>query len=77
MVRQNTISDNCNTLIQHRLKINGGEGKSVSNIAKTFKLINSYNKYIDNACYHTVNYYENINLLMSVNLSKKEIYNYD
>ena len=31
------ISDNCNTLIQHRLKINGGEGKSVSNIAKTFK----------------------------------------
>lgn len=35
------ISDNCNTLIQHRLKINGGEGKSVSYIAKTFRLINS------------------------------------
>lgn len=40
------------------------------------KLINTYNKYIDNAIYHTINYYENINLLMSVNLSKKKIYNY-
>lgn len=48
----------------------------INEILSKNKLINSYNKYIDNACYHTINYYENINLLMSVNLSKKEIYNY-
>lgn len=40
------------------------------------KLINKYNKHIDNACFHTINYYENVNLLMCVNLSKKESYNY-
>lgn len=40
------------------------------------KLINSYNKYIDNACYHSINYYDNMNLLMCINLSKKESYSY-
>src|SRR6056300_982104 len=50
--------------------------EEINEILSKNKLINSYNKYIDNACYHTINYYQNINLLMSVNLSKKEIYNY-
>lgn len=40
------------------------------------KLINKYNKHIDNACYHSINYYENINLLTCINLSKKESYDY-
>ena len=40
------------------------------------KLINTYNKYTDNACYHTINYYDNIKLLMCINLSKNSAYNY-
>lgn len=40
------------------------------------KLINKYNKFIDNACYHTINYFDNINLLMCINLSKKQSFEY-
>lgn len=45
-------------------------------ILKENKLINSYNKYIDNACYMSINYYQNIQLFMFVNLSKKATYQY-
>jgi hypothetical protein len=34
------ITDNCNTLIQHKLKVNGGDGKSVDNVARMIALIN-------------------------------------
>ena len=40
------------------------------------KLINTYNNYVDSACYHSINYYDNIKLLLLVNLSKKKAYNY-
>ena len=40
------------------------------------KLINKYNKFIDNACYHSINYFDNINLLTCINLSKKDSYKY-
>lgn len=40
------------------------------------KLINKYNKHLDSACYHTINYYDNINLLTCINLNKKQVYKY-
>ena len=40
------------------------------------KLINTYNNYVDSACYHSINYYDNIKLLLLVNLSKNKAYNY-
>lgn len=34
------ITDNCNTLIQHKLKYNGGDGKSIDSVARMVSLIN-------------------------------------
>lgn len=38
------ITDNCNTLIQHKLKLNGGDGKSVDSVARMISLINGGTK---------------------------------
>ena len=40
------------------------------------KLINTYNKNIDVAMYHSINYYDNINILLMINITKNNSYNY-
>jgi len=48
----------------------------INKILNDNKLINHYNSHIDNACYHSINYYDNINLMLFINLSKSKSYNY-
>lgn len=48
----------------------------INRVVNENKLINTYNKSIDNAMYHSINYYDNINLLMLVNINKNKAYKY-
>ena len=48
----------------------------INKILKENKLINTYNPFIDNACFHSINYYMNINLCAFINLTKRESYQY-
>ena len=50
--------------------------EEINKITQENLIINIYNRYIDNACFHTINYYMNINLCAFINLNQKQSYVY-